>query len=420
MNTPVLIIPGIGNSGPDHWQSLWEAADPSMVRIRAENWDRPVCASWVKAIDAQARSAGESLIVVAHSLGCLAFAHWAAQHRQKIGGALLVAVPNPSGPNFPQQAEGFAPLPLVKLPYKSILVCSQDDPYGGPEYAKLCADAWGSTVVDVGRAGHINAASDLGRWPAGFKLLNEVRSSSSTSSRGKQGKSSLSRKRVAPRVIAFDIYGTIIDTDGMAAHLENRFGARAKEAARVWREKQIEFSFRRALMRKYVNFDTCTAQALTYVSKQMDVNLDENDKLALLDSYLRLPAFPDVKSALESLTQARCRLVALTNGTEKSVRALLSHADLIQYFHSIVSVDSIQTFKPNPDVYEHLVRSVRRPKEDIWLVSSNSWDVIGAKAHGLKSVWLQRGPARMFDPWEFSPDLIVTSLEKLRHEMRQE
>jgi predicted alpha/beta hydrolase family esterase len=176
MNAPVLIIPGIGNSGPDHWQSLWEKEDPSMVRIQVENWERPVCAFWVKTIDSRARGAGQSLIVVAHSLGCLAFVHWAAKHRQKIGGALLVAVPNPNGSNFQQRAKGFAPLPLVELRCKSILVCSEDDPYGGPEYAQFCADAWGSTVVCIGRAGHINAASDLGRWPAGFKLLNELRS----------------------------------------------------------------------------------------------------------------------------------------------------------------------------------------------------------------------------------------------------
>jgi predicted alpha/beta hydrolase family esterase len=192
MNTPVLIVPGIGNSGPDHWQSLWEANDPSMVRIRVENWDRPVCTSWVKAIDDQARNADESLVVVAHSLGCLAFAHWAAQHRQKIRGAMLVAVPNPSGPSFPQQAEGFAPLPFLKLSFKSILVCSQDDLYGGSEYAKLCADAWGSTIVDVGRAGHINAASNLGRWPAGFELLNELRFPSSSGLQGDRNQTGLS------------------------------------------------------------------------------------------------------------------------------------------------------------------------------------------------------------------------------------
>ena len=169
------MIPGIGNSGPDHWQTLWEAGDASMARIRVADWDHPDCASWVEAIDVDARSVAGPLVVVAHSLGCLAFAHWAARHRRTIHGALLVAVPDPGGPNFPPQAKGFSALPLQRLPYKSTIVLSEDDPYGGPEYAKLCADGWGGKFVSIGRAGHINSASNLGMWPQGLELLNQLR-----------------------------------------------------------------------------------------------------------------------------------------------------------------------------------------------------------------------------------------------------
>jgi len=175
MNPAVLVVPGIGNSGPDHWQTLWEATDASMVRIQVEDWDNPVCASWVESIDARARSTAESLVVVAHSLGCLAFVHWAAQYRRSIRGALLVAVPNPNGPNFPKQAKGFSSLPLLSLPYRSIIVSSEDDPYGNPEYAKSCADAWGGGFVNIGRAGHINATSNLGIWMQGLQFLNGLR-----------------------------------------------------------------------------------------------------------------------------------------------------------------------------------------------------------------------------------------------------
>jgi 2-haloacid dehalogenase len=199
-----------------------------------------------------------------------------------------------------------------------------------------------------------------------------------------------SGKLPLPRVIAFDIYGTVIDPEGMAKHLKRAFGARATEATRLWREKQVEFSFRRALMRKYVNFDVCTAQALTYVCARMTASLDEDNTRELLDSYLRLPAFPDVKIGLESLRAAGYTLVALTNGTENSVRTLLHHAALTQNFEQVISTDTIGTFKPNPAVYKHLVRSVKRPKERVWLVSSNPWDVIGAKAYGLKTAWLRR------------------------------
>jgi predicted alpha/beta hydrolase family esterase len=175
MKRAVLVIPGIGNSGPDHWQTLWEAADASMVRIQVADWDHPVCTSWVESIDSQARSTAESLVVVAHSLGCLAFIHWAAQSRRRIRGALLVAVPDPNGPNFPKQAKGFSDLPLLSLPYRSVVVSSEDDPYGSPEFAKSCADAWGSEFVSIGRAGHINSASNLGIWTQGLQLLNGLR-----------------------------------------------------------------------------------------------------------------------------------------------------------------------------------------------------------------------------------------------------
>lgn len=177
MTGSVLIVPGVGNSGPDHWQTLWEAEDETMERLRVDDWNCPSCATWVEAIDAQVPRAPESLVVVAHSVGCLAFVHWAAQHSrgQSIRGALLVAVPDPDGPNFPPQAQGFSPVPLQKFPYASIVVSSQNDPYANPEYAKSCAEAWGSTLVDVGRAGHINAASNLGDWPEGRAWLERLR-----------------------------------------------------------------------------------------------------------------------------------------------------------------------------------------------------------------------------------------------------
>jgi 2-haloacid dehalogenase len=218
----------------------------------------------------------------------------------------------------------------------------------------------------------------------------------------------------ATRVIAFDVYGTIIDVGALETSLEGPFGAHAKQASRLWREKQLEFSFRRGLMRKYVNFDVCTEQALLYVSQHMGVLLERNEKRALLAAYLRLPAFPGVKKALSTLKEGGNTLVALTNGTERSVRAVLGHAGVSQFFEAILSVDTIKTFKPDPAVYEHLVRSVKRPKRNIWLVSSNPFDVIGAKGCGLNTVWLRREAARTFDPWGFPPDATVGSLEELR------
>jgi 2-haloacid dehalogenase len=216
-----------------------------------------------------------------------------------------------------------------------------------------------------------------------------------------------------PSVLAFDVYGTLIDPFQMEDHLRAVFGARAKEATELWRSKQLEYSFRRALMKKYENFDVCTAQALRYVSRQLDVRLGEEALRKLLDEYLRLPAYPDVAEALAELEGRGFKMVACTNGTERAVRELLERAGVLARFRGIVSVDPIRTFKPDRAVYEYLAAQVRAEKETICLISSNPFDVIGAKACGLRTAWVQRDPKKIFDPWEFEADLHVRGLAEL-------
>ncbi|MGO9804592.1 MAG: haloacid dehalogenase type II [Steroidobacteraceae bacterium] len=218
-------------------------------------------------------------------------------------------------------------------------------------------------------------------------------------------------------VIAFDVYGTLVDTAGIAVELRRKFADRAQEAARLWREKQLEYTFRRALMRRYVDFDVCTAQALAYVGTHLGVTLDDADERALLEAYLQLPAFADARGALGAMRAAGHRLLALTNGTERSVRTLLHHARLDEYLPLVLSADSARTFKPDPAVYELLRRDASPGQDDVWLVSANPFDVLGAKAHGLKVAWVRRDARTAFDPWELSPDLIVRSLEELRAQL---
>jgi len=168
-------MPGINNSGPTHWQTLWQAAHPNLLRIEVPDWDHPVCADWVAAIDDAVGAAGQPVIIVAHSLGCLPVVEWAlADARPALKALLLVSVPDPSGPAFPREATGFAPLVCRPLPCPAIVVSSEDDPYGSPEYARRCADRLGSRFVNIGKAGHINATSGLGDWPRGFELLSSL------------------------------------------------------------------------------------------------------------------------------------------------------------------------------------------------------------------------------------------------------
>jgi len=216
-----------------------------------------------------------------------------------------------------------------------------------------------------------------------------------------------------PTVLAFDVYGTLIDPFRMEDHLRAIFGARAKEATELWRSKQLEYSFRRALMKKYESFDVCTAQALQFVFRQLEVPLADETVRNLLDQYLRLPVYPDVPEALDQLVALDFKIVACTNGTEHAVRGLLDRAGILARFGGIVSVDPIRTFKPDPAVYEYLAAQVHAKKEMVCLISSNPFDVIGAKSCGLRTVWVQRDPKKLFDPWEFEADLHVHSLAEL-------
>jgi 2-haloacid dehalogenase len=152
---------------------------------------------------------------------------------------------------------------------------------------------------------------------------------------------------------------------------------------------------------------------LTFAAKTFKVDLSYAARQQLLTDYLNLPTFSDVLPALETLKALGFRLLAFSNGVEKSLRGLLDNAGILSYFERVVSVDGIKTFKPNPDVYAHLVSRGGCSREEAWLVSSNPFDVIGAKAAHLKAAWVKRNPEAVFDPWEFEPDVVVGDLTVL-------
>ena len=173
--TPVILgLPGIGGSGPQHWQTLWERQDPRFRRVEQRDWNAPACSDWVAALQQAVEQAGSAPVLVAHSLGCLLAAHWARQAKNPVRGALLVAPVDPESILFPPAAAGFAPVPLIRLPFPSIVVASTDDPFADPGFAERCAAAWASRLVSVGPKGHLNAESGLGDWPQGRALLKEL------------------------------------------------------------------------------------------------------------------------------------------------------------------------------------------------------------------------------------------------------
>lgn len=185
MTHPVLLVPGIHGSGPTHWQSRWESQHTGVWRIPQRDWDHPVCAEWVAGIEAAVREQGASVVrapatpaarapeapvvLVAHSLGCLALAHWLAlaepEALQRVAAALMVALPDPAGPDFPAEACGFAPVP-ARVPALPIAVwTSTDDPYSPNGFGERLAAAWGVEHRSFGARGHLNASSGLGDFP---------------------------------------------------------------------------------------------------------------------------------------------------------------------------------------------------------------------------------------------------------------
>lgn len=169
----LVIIPGLGNSGPEHWQTLWENKFPGSVRVNQHNWENPDRESWVESLQAVIAAAEGDILLIAHSLGVALVAHWAARHRsERVRGALLVSPSDVDSPvHTPDSVRGFAPMPLAPLPFKSVIVTSSDDTFVTPARAEFFAQQWRAEFVAVGALGHINAASGIGDWPAGQKLL---------------------------------------------------------------------------------------------------------------------------------------------------------------------------------------------------------------------------------------------------------
>jgi predicted alpha/beta hydrolase family esterase len=171
----VLLLPGWENSGPQHWQSLWEARH-GYVRVEQHDWMRPLRGDWVARLEEVLLTRDEPAVLVAHSLGCLLVAAWASASRNthRVKAALLVAPGDAERDELRGALHTWSPIPLQALPFPSVLLASRNDPYCALERARLFAHAWGSQWIEYGEAGHINADSGLGSWPEGHVLLQDL------------------------------------------------------------------------------------------------------------------------------------------------------------------------------------------------------------------------------------------------------
>ena len=218
--------------------------------------------------------------------------------------------------------------------------------------------------------------------------------------------------------LGFDVYGTLIDTHGVKLALQEHLGERVEGFSRLWREKQLEYSFRRGLMQNYVDFSRCTSQALEYACLEYGLSLNEGQKERLLATYRELPPFEDAISGLERSRQEGFFLYAFSNGSAEAVRGLLQSAGLLDFFIDVISVEDLRTFKPSPAVYCHFLRRTGTLGSQAWMVSSNPFDVLGAVSAGMRAAWVRRSESAIFDPWELEPTLVVSGLEELADQVK--
>lgn len=185
----VVVVPGVGDSGENHWQTLVERAHPRSVRVVQEEWNVPYRDEWVASLDRTLAAIADPVLLVGHSAGSVTIVHWAASagaaSLAKVAGALLVApadlesdLPDGTPLDFLEDM-GWVPCPRAVLPFPSVVVASSDDPYATIERSEEYATSWGSRFVRLDRAGHINADAGFGPWPLADELIAELASGAS-------------------------------------------------------------------------------------------------------------------------------------------------------------------------------------------------------------------------------------------------
>jgi 2-haloacid dehalogenase len=213
--------------------------------------------------------------------------------------------------------------------------------------------------------------------------------------------------------LAFDLYGTLVDPIAISGALDEMLGgADGTEAARLWRLKQLEYSFRLTAMGQYEDFRSVTARALDFALASIGARLTAGQRSLLAGLYDELRPFPDAAPALRALAGLGHELVVFSNGSPSMISNCLGSGGLGEFFGQQISADAVRTFKPSPLTYRHAAERLGRPIGEVRLVTCNAFDSVGAAAAGMRTAWVNRsgGP---FDTIGQPPDLTVPSLDRL-------
>jgi len=220
------------------------------------------------------------------------------------------------------------------------------------------------------------------------------------------------------RAFAFDAYGTLFDVFSVTSLCEELFPGRGEALAQLWRAKQLQYSLLTSMMHRYKDFWELTTDGLVYAANALTLTLTHDTRRSLMDAYLRLAAFPDVRPGLEALKARGLPIVILSNGAPDMLHAAVTSAGLGALIDEIVSAHDVQVFKPDPRVYGMIGERLGVPPSQIAFVSSNSWDINGAGATGLKTFWIKRTAGEPQEELGFPAMRIVSRLTELEPAIR--
>lgn len=213
------------------------------------------------------------------------------------------------------------------------------------------------------------------------------------------------------KAAVFDAYGTLFDVHSAAAKLAPRLGDKADALSATWRDKQLEYTWLRSLMGRHADFLQVTTDALDYAMARVELE-DADLRQALLDMYMTLDAYPEVKSVLQKLRKQGIKTAILSNGSPEMLKAAVDHAGLSDLLDDVLSVEPMKVFKPAPVVYRVPGVRLALADEQIAFMTSNTWDAAGASSGGLRVVWINRfGQPREVLP--AGPDVELSSLDDL-------
>jgi 2-haloacid dehalogenase len=215
------------------------------------------------------------------------------------------------------------------------------------------------------------------------------------------------------KAFAFDAYGTLFDVFSVTALCERLFPGRGAALAQLWRLKQLQYSLLRSLMGRHRDFWRLTEDGLVYACKSLGLELTADARGQLLEAYLALAAFPDVRPGLEALKGQGLRLAILSNGEPRMLEAAARSAGILPWLDDVVSVEEVKIFKPSPRVYNLASERLGVRSAELGFVSSNSWDVAGAASAGLTTLWIQRSAAEPPEELGFGAERVVHTITDL-------